>query len=50
MSKTFDDYEEFLIVDLIVALGRSELPRQVSYRAKLSLFIGLAQASSDCFV
>jgi hypothetical protein len=50
MSKTFDDYEEFLIVDLIVALGRSELPRQVSYRAEFSLFIGLAQASSDCFV
>jgi hypothetical protein len=26
MSKTFDNYEEFLVVDLIVALGWYELP------------------------
>jgi hypothetical protein len=42
MSKTFDDCEELLVVDLIIALGRYELPRQVSYRAKLSLVVGLA--------
>jgi hypothetical protein len=30
ISKTFDDCEELLIVDLIVALGRYELPRQVT--------------------
>jgi hypothetical protein len=26
ISKTFDNCEEFLIIDLIVAFGRSELP------------------------
>jgi hypothetical protein len=26
MSKTFDDCEEFFIIDLIVAFGRGELP------------------------
>jgi hypothetical protein len=26
ISKTFDDYEEFLIVDLIVTFSRGELP------------------------
>jgi hypothetical protein len=26
MSKTFDDCEEFLVMDLIMAFGRSELP------------------------
>jgi hypothetical protein len=31
MSKAFDDCEEFLIVDLIIALGRYKLPGQVSY-------------------
>jgi hypothetical protein len=50
MSKTFNDCEELLVVDLIIALGRCELPRQVSYRAKLSLVVGLAQTCSDCFV
>ena len=27
ISKYFDNYEEFLIVDLIVTFGRGELPR-----------------------
>jgi hypothetical protein len=27
ISKTFDDCKEFLVIDLIVALGRGELPR-----------------------
>jgi hypothetical protein len=31
MSKTLDDCEEFLVIDLIVAFGRGELPKEVSY-------------------
>ena len=50
ISKCFDNYEEFLIVDLIVAFGRGELPRQVSYRPKLSFVVGLTKACSDGFV
>ena len=50
MSKCFDNCEEFLIVDLIVAFGRGELPRQVSYQPKLSFVVSLAKAYSDSFV
>ena len=50
MSKGFDDCEEFLVVDLIIAFGRGELPGQVRYRPKLSFVIGLTKACSDGFV
>lgn len=50
MSKCFDDYEEFLIIDLIVALSRGKLPGQVSYRPKLSFVVSLTKVCSDSFV
>lgn len=50
MSKSFDDCEEFLVVDFVVELRRRHLSRKIRDGPQLSFVVSLAQACSDSFV
>ena len=47
LLERLDDRQQLLIVDRVVELGRTELPRVVADRVELAIGVGLGQDASQ---